>query len=660
MSQKTLQNNKPEILAPAGDREGFFAALAAGADAVYCGLKQFSARMAADNFSIGELAGLTRLAHDQGVRVYVALNSLLKPDELETAGALVDGLKRHVRPDALIVQDLGALSLAAQTGYAGEIHFSTLANVSFPSAVQLARFFPNVTRVVLPREFSIDEIKAVSGACPEGLSLEVFVHGALCYGVSGRCYWSSFLGGKSGLRGRCVQPCRRIYRQGEQRARFFSCNDLWLDVLAKVMLDVPAVSGLKIEGRKKGPHYVYYTTAAYKLLRDHPEDSQAKKTAMSLLENALGRNATHYRFLPQRMYNPIDTDTQTGSGKMMGRIRGSKNKPYLEPRDDLFSGDLLRIGYEDESWHRVMRMPKSVPKKGRFYLSLGEKERPANGTPVFLIDRREPELAAEMKKFADQLETVSDAKIGASRFRPALPQKTLHRQSYAEMHVMRTPPETLDSGTDIGIWISTEIDPAAMPLSSRTWWWLPPVIWPDEEEKIASVIGRALDKGFKRFVLNAPWQMIFFQPGKKVAAWAGPFCNITNELAMENLAVLGFSGVIVSPELGKKDFTRLPARTPLALGAVIYGNWPLCISRTVSDTLAQDRLFKSPRGEFAWVSRSDDNYWVYPDWAVDLTAHAETLRNLGYSMFVHMREPLPAGIKMKKRPGKWNWDIGLK
>lgn len=660
MPKKTLKNKKPEILSPAGDRDCFLAAVAAGADAVYCGLKQFSARMAADNFTIEELAALTRLAHDRGVRVYVALNSLIKPDELEEAGNLVSRLKREVRPDALIIQDLGVLSLAAQAGFRGEIHLSTLANVSFPSAVRLAGFFPNLTRVVLPREFSIDEIKAVAEACPGEISLEVFVHGALCYGVSGRCYWSSFLGGKSGLRGACVQPCRRIYTQGKQRARFFSCQDLWIDVLAKVLLEVPEVSGFKIEGRKKGPHYVYYTTAAYRMLRDNPDDSSAKKNALSLLENALGRKATHYSFLPQRPWNPLDTDTHTGSGKMIGRVQGPRLKPYLEPREDLLAGDLLRIGYEDESWHRVMRMPKFVPKKGRFYLNLSEKERPANGTSVFLIDRREPELAADMEKLAGELEKPDLKQKKTSGFRVALPQRKIHQHPSVEMEVRRDLPDANPSGNDIGVWLTAGMAPDSMPLSNRIWWWLPPVIWPDEEAGMKRAVGLALDKGFKRFVLNAPWQMIFFPTGKKATAWAGPFCNISNELAMENLAALGFSGVIVSPELGKKDYTRLPARSPLALGAVVHGNWPLCISRTMADSLAADSLFKSPRGEYAWVSRMDGNYWVYPDWVVDLTDHVDTLKNMGYRMFVRINEPVPQGIKMKKRPGKWNWDIGLK
>ncbi len=651
---------KPEILAPAGSRDSFLAALSAGADAVYCGLKQFSARMAADNFTVEELASLTRLAHENKRSVYIALNTIIKPDELSAAAMLIDDLRRHVKPDALIVQDPAVFALAEQTGFKGQIHLSTLANVSFPSALDIVRSLPQATRVVLPREFSIDEIKAAAEACPAGLSLEVFVHGALCYGVSGRCYWSSFLGGKSGLRGSCVQPCRRIYNQGKNRNRFFSCQDLWVDVLTKILLEIPQISGLKIEGRKKGPHYVYYTTAAYRLLCDHLGDSSARKTALSFLDQALGRKPTHYRFLPQREWNPIDTGAQTGSGMLVGKVQGTRSKPWLEPREALLPGDLLRIGYEDQSWHRTIRITKHVPKKGKYFLSLSEKERPANDTPVFLIDRREPELADEIKKFSDQLEAYPQKPVAPSRFKVRLPAKTLNRHPVLDIHLSRDMPEDLSQGVDTGIWLAPDMDPSLMSLSNRIWWWLPPVLWPDGEAGLKKVIGRAVDKGFKQFVLNAPWQMALFPPRKGLRAWAGPFCNIANELAMETLASLGFAGVIVSPELGKADYTHLPARSPLPLGIVIYGNWPLCVSRVVSEGLTMDTLFKSPRGEHAWVSRPDDNYWVFPDWAVDLSAHAETLKNLGYSMFVSVDEPLPPGVHLKKRPGKWNWDHGLK
>ncbi|MBU4344864.1 MAG: U32 family peptidase, partial [Proteobacteria bacterium] len=121
----------PSILAPAGSKASFLAALAAGADAVYCGLKSFSARMEAKNFSINDLIPLTQLAHDRNVKVFVALNSLLKPGDLNVAGKILDRLNRYVKPDALIIQDLAFVQLARQTGFAGELHLSTLANVSF-------------------------------------------------------------------------------------------------------------------------------------------------------------------------------------------------------------------------------------------------------------------------------------------------------------------------------------------------------------------------------------------------------------------------------------------------------------------------------------------------------------------------------------------------
>ena len=142
---------KPEILAPAGNKASFLAAVAAGADAVYCGMKQFSARMQAKNFGFPELRSLTRLAHAKGVRVYVAFNTVLRPDELEEAGSLLSQLSGEVEPDGLIVQDPGAIGLARQVGFKGELHLSTLANVSFGSALKLVRQKLGVDRVVLPR-----------------------------------------------------------------------------------------------------------------------------------------------------------------------------------------------------------------------------------------------------------------------------------------------------------------------------------------------------------------------------------------------------------------------------------------------------------------------------------------------------------------------------
>ena len=317
------------ILAPAGKKDSFLAAIAAGADAVYCGLKNFSARFKAKNFTIEELSPLTRLAHQKGAKVYVTINSRLKPEDLDPVIRILDKLEHLVKADAIIFQDLSLIKLARQVGFSGELHFSTLANISFPMALKLIRQNFKIDRVVIPRELSIEEIKLMAKACPPGLDLEVFVHGALCYGISGRCYWSSFLGGKSGLRGRCVQPCRRFYKHQGLNNRFFSCKDLSLDVLAKTLLPISKVKAWKIEGRKKGAHYVFHIVRAYKIFRDHGHDSKMKKEALKHIEYALGRQGTHYNFLPQRPQNPVNVDEQTGSGLLLGKVKRESQKYFL-------------------------------------------------------------------------------------------------------------------------------------------------------------------------------------------------------------------------------------------------------------------------------------------------------------------------------------------
>ncbi len=652
--------SRPEILAPAGGKKTFLAALAAGADAVYCGLKSFSARMAAENFSIDELGPLTRLAHDQGKKVYIPINTMIKSDELNSAGRLLDQLNRQVAPDALIVQDLAMISLARQTGFSGEIHLSTLANISFPAALNLVRQFPEIRRVVLPRELSIDEIKMAAAACPEGLALEVFIHGALCYAVSGRCYWSSYMGGKSGLRGRCVQPCRRIYTQDNQKQRFFSCQDFSVDVLTKIITAIPEVASLKIEGRKKGVHYVYYTVSAYRLLRDHADDPKAKKTALSFLDYALGRKTTHYNILPQRPQNPVDLTAQTGSGLMVGSVKGERAKPYIVPREALYASDMLRIGYEDDPWHNTFRVSKFVPKKGRLFLKFQSGRRPRSDTPVFLIDRRETAVEKEIDILEDQLAAFSRAGTADSGFHITSPPKAASKGPLQEMRVTHSMQGVKQNTRDqAGVWLSSDTGRILVGDRKRSWYWLPPVIWPDDEKKIGSLVEDALKKGCRNFVLNSPWQRVFFGRDKHLNLWAGPFCNIANELAIENLAAMRFSGVIVSPELGQLDYQALPSKSPLPLGIVVSGNWPLCVSRIVSDKLNTDSLFASPKGEQAWVRRYGSDFWVFPNWRMDLTAKTDELKKAGYKMLVHLLEPLPKNVKLKERPGLWNWKIEL-
>ncbi len=651
---------KPEILAPAGDQDSFLAAIAAGADAIYCGLKSYSARMAARNFSVDELVPLTDLAHKQGTKLYLTLNTLLKPDELKPVGQLLAQVNHILQPDALIIQDLAVAALAKQAGFTGEIHLSTLANVTLPHILsRLPKAF-GVQRVVLPRELDVDEIKTMAAACPTDLGLEIFVHGALCYGVSGRCYWSSYLGGKSGLRGRCVQPCRRRYKQDKLAQRSFACQDLSLDVLAKVMASVAQVRAWKIEGRKKGPHYVYYTTTAYQMLRDEGHDPQMKKAALQLLDQSLGRAGTHYHFLPQRPFNPIDTRAPSGSGMLVGKVRGSHNKPYFSPRIELFPQDKLRIGYEDDAAHQTLDLTQGIPKQGEYRIRVRRGRAPAKGTAVFLIDRREPALAERIQHLKQRLAKAETGGRSAVPFALRLPPGSPRKPYVHRMHVRRGSGHWMRK-TSLALWLDVD-QPERMLAedAERIWWWLPPVIWPSEASAWLDLIKQLLRKGARRFVVNAPWQIALFHQSNQLNIWAGPFCNISNALAVRAFKILGGQGVIVSPELSKPDFEALGHKTVLPLGVVISGHWPFCVSRVLADTLTTEAPFVSPKGEQGWVRQYGQLYWVYPNWTLDLRSVQEQLHQFGFRLFLHLDEPVPRTVNIKQRPGRWNWDIGLK
>ncbi|MCC8194830.1 MAG: U32 family peptidase [Deltaproteobacteria bacterium] len=656
--------HKPEILAPAGDTPSALAAFAAGADAVYLGLKHFSARMTADNFSTLDLSRLVDLAHSEGRKVYVALNTLLKPGDLSAAGRLIKRVCLGAAPDGLIVQDLGTLDLVRQTEFTGGVFLSTLANVTHPLAFKAARA-AGASRVILPREISIDELRAVDGSCPEGLGFELFIHGALCWCVSGRCWWSSYMGGKSGLRGRCVQPCRRMYSQKGKTGRFFSCQDLSLDVLVKTLMELPNVVSWKIEGRKKGPHYVYYATTAYRMLRDEGRDPKARKEALAILDMALGRPFTRARFLPQKDTGPTAVDGQTSSGLLAGKVaRDEAGAFVVKPRFDLLPQDYLRIGVEDEAWHLTLPVTRRVPKGGTYTLKMPRQKSPKTGTPVFLIDRREPELMdliAEWEKRLANARSRPDADVNFTYKAPApaKPGKRLDIILRGSLPKGRDGKSGIRPGTVQGLWLSPKaMDAVSRTLFSRISWWLPPVIWPDEEENWSRMVRVALRNGARHFVCNEPWQVAMFPDGKATLV-AGPFCNTTNAAAVAVLRSMGFSGAFVAPELGGEDILALPRACCLPMGVVLAGYWPMGIARHGIAPLKMEEPFQSPKGEGFWARRYGQNTWIYPAWPLDITERRPALEKAGYSMFATFAEWPPQSVGEPKRSSEFNWDIGM-
>lgn len=257
---------KHELLAPAGNIEAGYAALYYGADAVYLGLKKFSARAGALNFDFEELDEFCAYAHSLNRKVFVALNTILTSEEVKELPEIFEWIER-AKVDALIIQDLGVLYLAKKLIPSVELHASTQMAVHNAEGVKWLKRL-GFKRVVLARELTLREIEKIAKEVPD-VDLEVFVHGALCYSFSGQCLFSALEYGKSANRGRCVYPCRGEFEVKDEdgkvcRRHLFSMKDMALEELVN---KIPALS-LKIEGRKKSFLYVGSVVNYYRNILD--------------------------------------------------------------------------------------------------------------------------------------------------------------------------------------------------------------------------------------------------------------------------------------------------------------------------------------------------------------------------------------------------------
>lgn len=331
----------PELLAPVGSVQSFFAAVENGADAVFCGLKRFSARAKARNFSLEEFALLTGYCHGHNKKIYVAINTLIKEDELaELAEILCELLRLGV--DGLIIQDSGLYHLVREYFPEISLHASTQMVVHNLAGVRVIEGL-GFERVVLARELSLAEIEFVSRN--SSIDIEHFIHGALCYSMSGHCLFSSYLDGRSGNRGRCVQPCRRRYHHHGKAGYYFSTRDLTsLELIPE--LARAGVMSFKIEGRMKSAEYVASVVSAYRTVIDSRggNEKEAIAVAREKLRGAMGRKGCQ-GFLPGKGGAAIvRPEKKGGIGTIIGRVeRLQGRKVFFTTSESFFVGDRLRI-----------------------------------------------------------------------------------------------------------------------------------------------------------------------------------------------------------------------------------------------------------------------------------------------------------------------------
>lgn len=349
-----------ELLAPAGTKEAFLSAVHAGCDAVYLAGKQFGARASASNFTKDEMIDLIRHAHLRGVKVFVTVNTLIFDDEVEELLAWTDWLVEQ-DVDALIVQDFGMIDLLAKRYPDTAIHASTQTNTySIEQAVALKNL--GVRRIVLARETDWETAVAIKQATD--LEIEVFVHGALCVSYSGNCLHSSMIGGRSGNRGECAQPCRLPYRlkkdgvDQNEATHILSTKDLMtLDRLG-VLIDA-GIDSFKIEGRMRKPEYVAQAVLSYReAIEAHvfkrPFDLDSSVDRLKRVYNRDYTSGYLFHISPHTINQSIRPNHQ---GVEAGVVQGFRQgKASLRLTDNLAVGDGVRFLSEDDYGMVVSRI----------------------------------------------------------------------------------------------------------------------------------------------------------------------------------------------------------------------------------------------------------------------------------------------------------------
>lgn len=347
---------KPELLAPAGSRDALVAAVQNGADAVYLGGRRFNARRSAANFDDAELAGAIEYAHVRGVKIYVTVNILLADIELKEAVCFLRTIY-NAGADAAIVQDLGLIRLARRVIPELELHASTQMTAhNVPGALLLRD--AGVKRIVLARELDLESIREIRKRA--GVQVETFVHGALCVCYSGQCLMSSMIGGRSGNRGRCAQPCRLEYRLVDDNGKLLAdyekvgnylLSPRDLNISAHIPDLIKAgIDSFKIEGRMRRPEYVATVTRIYRSLIDRAargEEYAVTGEESGQLTQIFNRDFTTGYFFGVPGRDLMSYKRPNNRGVRLGRVR-SYNREAGRAEIELEAP--LRVGDGIEVW----------------------------------------------------------------------------------------------------------------------------------------------------------------------------------------------------------------------------------------------------------------------------------------------------------------------
>jgi len=587
-----MKNFKPEILAPVGSKEALIAAVRSGADAVYLGAKEFSARRNAENFSLDELKASIEYCHIRGVRVYLTLNIILLESELESALSLIKNVAL-MGIDAIIVQDLGVVSLIRQTVPELPIHASTQMSVHSPSALEPLKKL-GISRVVISRELSLSAISEICKKASElEMTVEVFVHGALCMSVSGQCLLSAVLGGRSGNRGLCAGPCRLPFAAKKGTGYDLSLKDLSLfDHIYK--LQSIGVASLKIEGRMKRPEYVAAAVSACRAVVDNGKVPEALSSA---LKNVFSRSGFTDGYFTEKIGKEmfgIRTKEDVISANnafptLHALYRNERQSVAISAKAVIRKSVPMQLIFSDgiNSVEVTGEMPSDAKSKPADTQSITTALSKLGGTPYYLnnceihIDNNLYVSAAALNSLRrDGIEALNMTRSKSNGYKiyykKLQPENILHNQKpklIARFENYKQIPDNLD-GID-GIILPIELDlPEKLPENVYLIADIPRGIL--SEEYISKKLRILSDIGFVgAYCGNIAAIPLAKKAGLEVIGGIG--LNTANSHSINVLRELDVKATTLSPELTLNECVQLSS--PLPKGIFAYGRLPLMLTR---------------------------------------------------------------------------------
>lgn len=618
-----------EILAPAG-KQSVRAALLSGADAVYLGLTEFSARESAENFTVEELAEVSAFAHILGAKVYVCLNTLVKPSE--TAGFFSLAIRAwNAGADGILLQDI-FLGKALKEKYPEMVlHLSTQAGCNNVHGAALAKEY-GFSRAVLARETPIEEIRKIT----QIIETEVFVQGALCSCFSGQCYFSSFAGNNSGNRGRCKQPCRKKYtldRKGfGEYAYALSTSDLCAGDRVKELV-AAGVKSLKIEGRLRRAEYA---TAAVRYYRALLDGAPAKEELSDLkraynrgdytrglafgqgadflsraVQGHIGEKVGTLSLVNGKYFCKSDFAAQSGDGfkilrsdeEVGGALFAGSGKGgfFLSPNARLAAGDEVRVTTDTAGSARLLSCDKKRSIDVEVEIYAGELPRARCGeitvtgeTPAQKAERAplaEADVRACFEK-TDGLPVAPHISVKtAGAFLPKSALNAFRRAFYAALTPKREPlaearfeteitPQkgaltavitSIEADADIVIYKPQDYSFVTPPKGGKEkFLYLPPMLTSADEELVVKAL-----EGFDGVYCEGYYGIAFAKKYKKTL-FAGAGCNLTNAYAVKGMKAAGAKYFVLSHELSAREQELLAAEGAFTLTAGGIKTMELC------------------------------------------------------------------------------------